>query len=57
MRGTLSSEEKSQNPLHCVACNKTYANDNIFLHHKKGRQHIKAVNEMSKQEDSLNSNS
>lgn len=36
------------NPLHCIACNKTYANENVFMHHKKGRPHIKAVNELSK---------
>ena len=47
MRGT-NSGEKGQNPLHCIACNKTYANENVFMHHKKGRPHIKAVNEMSK---------
>jgi len=47
MRG-VSVAEKQQNPLHCIACNKTYANDNVFQHHKKGRQHIKAINELSK---------
>jgi splicing factor 3A subunit 3 len=36
------------NPLYCKACNKTFANDNVFMHHKKGRPHIKAVNELSK---------
>ena len=36
------------NPLHCKACNRTYANENVFMHHKKGRPHIKAVNELSK---------
>jgi hypothetical protein len=47
MRGT-TLQEKQSNPLHCIACNKTYANENVFLHHKKGRPHIKAVNELSK---------
>jgi splicing factor 3A subunit 3 len=36
------------NPLHCKACNKTFANENVFMHHKKGRPHIKAVSDMSK---------
>jgi Zinc-finger double-stranded RNA-binding len=38
----------SNDPLHCVACAKTYTNENVFMHHRKGRPHIKAVNEMSK---------
>jgi hypothetical protein len=29
MRGH-SSEDKNVNPLHCVACNKTFANENVF---------------------------
>lgn len=53
MRG-LTLDEKQANPLHCVACNKTYANENVFQHHKKGRQHIKAVNEMSKKQTNGN---
>ena len=47
MRGN-TNEEKDINPLHCVACNKTFANDNVFQHHKKGKVHIRAVNELSK---------
>ena len=45
-----TQEEKQLNPLFCVACNKTYASENVFLHHKKGKFHIKAVNSMSKNE-------
>lgn len=40
--------DSDTNPLHCIACNKTYSNENVFQHHKKGRPHIKAVNELSK---------
>ena len=47
IRGVVDGD-KSANPLHCIACNKTYSNENVFLHHKKGKPHIKAVNEMSK---------
>jgi phage FluMu protein Com len=45
--GTIQ-ESNQANPLHCIACNKTYSNDNVFMHHKKGKPHIKAVNELSK---------
>ena len=55
MRGQ-SYDEKQQNPLHCIACNKTYSNENVFQHHKKGRQHIKAVNEMSKRGQNIDDN-
>ena len=36
-----------------MACNKTFANENVFQHHKKGKQHIKAVNEMSRNGETL----
>lgn len=41
-------QDNDTNSLHCIACNKTYSNENVFQHHKKGRPHIKAVNELSK---------
>ncbi len=43
-----SVQENQVNPLHCIACNKSYANENVFMHHKKGKPHIRAVNELSK---------
>jgi phage FluMu protein Com len=51
MQGVESTQPV--NPLHCKACNKTYANENVFMHHKKGRPHIKAVNELSKKGNTL----
>lgn len=43
-----AGNQSTQSTLHCVACNKTYANENVFMHHKKGRPHIKAISEMKK---------
>ena len=33
---------------YCQACNKTFASANVFMHHRKGKKHIRAVNEMAK---------
>jgi hypothetical protein len=43
-----SDEEQKDNPLHCAACMKTFDNDNVFHHHKKGKRHIKSINKLSK---------
>ena len=43
-------EDENQNPnmFHCMACNKTFMNESVFHHHKKGKRHIKAINALSK---------
>lgn len=40
--------EKNQDPLYCPACNKTFENENVFHHHKKGKKHIKAIAKLNK---------
>jgi len=32
---------------------KTFDNDNVFHHHKKGKRHIKSINKMSKPGEAL----
>lgn len=41
--------EETASQFHCVACNKTFMNEAVFHHHKKGKRHIKAINALSKQ--------
>jgi len=53
--GTLEGWEKlvqratvtESDPLFCAACQKKFANENIFNHHKKGKKHIKAINNLA----------
>jgi hypothetical protein len=35
--------------LFCPACKKTFDNENVFHHHKKGKKHIKSINKLNKQ--------
>lgn len=51
---TVNHDEEGENDetashFHCVACNKTFMNESVFHHHKKGKRHIKSVNQLSKQ--------
>lgn len=34
----------SEDPLFCAACNRTFSNEAVFKHHKKGKKHIRAIN-------------
>jgi hypothetical protein len=43
------NDDETASQFHCVACNKTFMNESVFHHHKKGKRHIKAVNQLSKQ--------
>ena len=40
--------ENSEDSNFCQACNKTFTSASVFMHHRKGKKHIKAVNEMAK---------
>ena len=39
-----SGQEKKQ-ALYCELCRKSFIENNVFEHHKKGKRHIKAVEE------------
>jgi hypothetical protein len=41
--------DETASQFHCIACNKTFMNESVFHHHKKGKRHIKAINQLSKQ--------
>ena len=43
-RGQISGD---QGELYCMPCGKAFSNDSVFSHHKKGKRHIRAVNEMA----------
>lgn len=46
INGTQASSDTSSansNPLHCDACNKTFAKETIFQHHLTGRKHKNAI--------------
>ena len=51
---TAEVVEKKEDPLYCPACKKTFDNDNVFHHHKKGKKHIKSINKLNKQKLSGN---
>lgn len=40
------SNKPVKDPLFCPACNKSFTSENVFHHHKKGKRHIKAVNQL-----------
>ena len=46
--GKREREEKTID-LYCAACKKTFDNENVFHHHKKGKKHIKAISKMTKE--------
>ena len=35
-------QEKRQTSLYCELCRKSFMNENVFEHHKKGKRHLKA---------------
>ena len=37
----------------CIACNKTFASESVFQHHRKGKKHIRAVNDLAKNKQNI----
>ncbi len=40
--------------LYCIPCEKKFANEHVFEHHKKGKNHIKEVNKMADKIEDIN---
>ena len=37
-----SEQPKQEKSLYCELCRKSFMNENVFEHHKKGKRHLKA---------------
>ena len=37
----ISEEQGQEKSLYCELCRKSFMNENVFEHHKKGKRHLK----------------